>query len=86
MLDTAALGVSGADTVTSTIRFEAERVNGTDGCNQFSGPYKRDGSKLTLGPLASTQMACIGPAQDVAQQVTNCARPRRELRACPARR
>lgn len=34
------------------------RVSGSSGCNRIAGPYRRDGSGLTLGPLASTRMAC----------------------------
>lgn len=36
-------------------------LNGSTGCNQFSGTYTADGAKLaiTLGPM--TQMACAGP-------------------------
>jgi heat shock protein HslJ len=34
------------------------RVSGSGGCNRVSGSYTRDGSKLELGPLISTRMAC----------------------------
>jgi heat shock protein HslJ len=40
-------------------------VSGSGGCNRFTGAYTQDGASLTFGPLASTQMACIGPASDV---------------------
>jgi len=33
-------------------------VSGNATCNNFSGPYKIDGDKITIGPLASTMMAC----------------------------
>jgi heat shock protein HslJ len=33
-------------------------LSGSSGCNRYSGGYSVDGSKLTVGPLASTQMAC----------------------------
>ncbi len=71
LLDTAALGVSGAADVSSWIRFDADRVAGDDGCNQFSGSYEADGSQLTLGPLASTQIGCAGVAEEVARRVTS---------------
>lgn len=71
VLDTAALGVSSARNVSSWIQFDQERVAGNDGCNQFSGPYVRDGSMLTLGPLAATQIGCVGPAEDVARRVAS---------------
>ena len=69
-LDGAALGISGSESVSSWIRFEQGRVTGNDGCNQFSGSYTQEGSQLTLGPLAGTQMACPGAAGAVAQRVT----------------
>jgi heat shock protein HslJ len=47
-----------------TLQFSAteERVGGYGGCNQFSGPYTQNGASLRLGPLASTQRACLEPA------------------------
>jgi heat shock protein HslJ len=38
--------------------FAGGRVNGTGGCNQYSGSYQVDGHKLFIGLLASTQRAC----------------------------
>jgi heat shock protein HslJ len=70
MLDVSALGVSDAGSVSSWIAFERDRVSGNDGCNTFSGTYRAEGSKLTFGPLAGTRMACGGPADDVAREVT----------------
>jgi heat shock protein HslJ len=70
-LDVSALGVRDADSVASWIAFErGDRVSGNDGCNQFSGSYRADGSKLTFGRLASTQMACGSPADEVSRAVT----------------
>lgn len=34
------------------------RVSGRAGCNRFSGPYTQAGRTLTVGPLATTRMAC----------------------------
>lgn len=34
------------------------QVSGNAGCNTYNGPYKLDGTSLTVGPLASTMMAC----------------------------
>ena len=39
-------------------------VAGNAGCNAYNGPYKLDGTKLTVGPLASTQKACEQPIMD----------------------
>lgn len=68
-LDTASLGVAEGESVNSFIRFDRKRVSGSDGCNQLTGDYEADGSKLTFGALAGTQMACIGPADEVARRV-----------------
>ena len=38
--------------------FDNGRVTGSGGCNRLSGSYQRNGSRLKLGPLATTRMAC----------------------------
>jgi heat shock protein HslJ len=44
---------------TLTATFTAEgQVGGDAGCNSYSGPYKLDGTSLTVGPLATTRKAC----------------------------
>lgn len=45
-----------------TASFAGGEVQGSAGCNTFSGRYEIDGAKLTMGPLASTQMFCEEPA------------------------
>jgi heat shock protein HslJ len=40
-------------------------VSGFAGCNTFTGTFTTDGSTLTLGPLATTRMACERPASAV---------------------
>jgi heat shock protein HslJ len=40
-------------------------ISGSGGCNNFNGSYEVDGSAITIGPLASTLMAC---EQDVMDQ------------------
>ncbi len=40
------------------LRFEAERVSGNDGCNNFFGSYTLDEDSLKFGMLGSTRMAC----------------------------
>jgi heat shock protein HslJ len=71
LLDVGALGGAGSEDVTSDLAFDEDGgVSGSDGCNRFSGPYEADGSALRLGPLASTQMACAGAAQKVADRVS----------------
>lgn len=42
-----------------TLRFDAGRASGTDGCNRYSRPYSVQAGTLDFGPGgASTQMAC----------------------------
>lgn len=33
-------------------------LSGFGGCNKFSGRYELDGDRLSIGPIASTKMAC----------------------------
>jgi len=42
-------------------RFEAGRVSGFSGCNNFMGSYAVEDDVLTFGPLAGTMMACAEP-------------------------
>ncbi len=45
-----------------TLTFEDDgTVSGSGGCNTFSGGVTIDGTSLSFGPLASTQMACPDP-------------------------
>ena len=37
-------------------------LSGKAGCNTYSGDYKTNGNQITIGPLASTMMACDQPA------------------------
>jgi heat shock protein HslJ len=46
----------------ATARFEAGKVSGFSGCNQFGGEYTVEADRVTLGPLAGTMMACPEPA------------------------
>jgi heat shock protein HslJ len=71
LLDADSLGVAGAEDVVSWIRFGADgTVTGEDGCNRFTGSYRRNGDALLLSPLAGTRRACTGPAEEVARRVT----------------
>ena len=50
-----------------TLRFEAGRVQGSDGCNRYSAPYTAVDGRLQIGPRgASTLMACPEPASRLA--------------------
>ncbi len=41
-----------------TAQFEAGEIGGSAGCNGYFGSYEAAGDKLTIGPLASTEMYC----------------------------
>jgi heat shock protein HslJ len=56
--------VSPAIGTTLTATFTADMVSGSSGCNTFTGSYTLDGINVTIGPLASTMMACEQPAMD----------------------
>lgn len=47
--------------VAATANFEGGTVSGNGGCNQYTGPYTIGINALTIGPIASTKMACAGP-------------------------
>lgn len=53
------------------IRFSSEnsRVEGFASCNQFSGPYVLEESRVRLsGPAMATQMACVEPELNAQEQ------------------
>ena len=42
-----------------TLSFASGRVQGTDGCNRYSGPYTASGLALVIGPeVVATMMGC----------------------------
>ena len=47
-----------------TLAFEAERLAGYGGCNQYNGSYSIDGEALKIGPVISTKRACLGPGNE----------------------
>ena len=53
---------STADTPPTLAFDEALSVSGFAGCNQYTGAATIEGSSISLGPLATTQMACPGAA------------------------
>jgi len=36
-------------------------LSGSGGCNSYSGPYSTDGDAIEIGPIASTERACLEP-------------------------
>jgi heat shock protein HslJ len=55
----AVVGVIGASSI--TMSFKDGQVSGSAGCNNFHGKYSTEGSKVQLGPLATTRRACEEP-------------------------
>lgn len=55
-------GVAVENESATELRFAANNVSGSAGCNRFSGSFSLAGNKLTTGPLAATKMACKGAA------------------------
>jgi|GEM_PF-706595 len=47
-----------------TAEFEGDRLFGSGGCNRFTGGFETQGNQLSVGPLASTFMACEPPIAD----------------------
>lgn len=60
----AIVGVSSGMRLTAVFAADGT-ISGSGGCNNFTGPYTTDGSNISIGPLASTMMAC---AEAVMQQ------------------
>lgn len=46
------------ETIPVTLNFTADGVNGTAGCNQYSGPFEFSDNTITFGDLITTRMAC----------------------------
>jgi heat shock protein HslJ len=51
-----------------TATFADDKVSGSGGCNTFSGSATTDGSDISIGPLASTMMACTDEAKSTQEQ------------------
>jgi heat shock protein HslJ len=59
------IDVAGWERIAPSVVFKDETVGGSTGCNRFTASYTVDGDSLELGTIASTQMACPPPADDV---------------------
>lgn len=51
--------------VTPTASFAGGSISGNAGCNQYQGLYLVDGSSISIATVATTKMACPGPAGTV---------------------
>ena len=59
------IDVPGWELVAPSATFADARVAGFTGCNRFTAEYAIDGETLRIGPIASTRMACMPPADEV---------------------
>lgn len=54
-----------------TARFDAGRIDGTDGCNRYAAPVRASAGAIEIGPRgASTQMACPPERMKLAEAFT----------------
>lgn len=49
---------------TITATFQGGRVNGSGGCNTYSGSYTLSGQTIAIGPLGTTGLSCAQPVVD----------------------
>jgi heat shock protein HslJ len=54
----------------ATLAFLGGRISGTTGCNRLMGSYSLASDRLDLSGLATTRMACPGPAMAQESRVT----------------
>lgn len=48
-----------------TLAFDAGRMSGHGGCNQYGASYTVEGEQLRPGPVVATKRACIGAGNEV---------------------
>jgi heat shock protein HslJ len=56
----AVVSVTAGTTITAS--FTGKDISGNAGCNDYSGPYKTDDTKIRIGPVTSTLRACASAA------------------------
>jgi heat shock protein HslJ len=62
------LDVGGWEAAPPTATFTGDTVAGFTGCNRYTGGFTVDGDELELGMIASTQIACVPPADAVERE------------------
>jgi heat shock protein HslJ len=63
-----AVSVAGRATVSGsepTLAFDATKVTGSGGCNQFGGEYTFEGGRLTFGEMPMTLIGCEEPISTI---------------------
>mgnify|MGYP000924652453 CR=1 FL=1 len=51
-------GTMAVEGTATELAFAEGRLTGSAGCNRLNAPYRNDSRTLTVGPVASTRMAC----------------------------
>lgn len=51
-----------------TAQFQADKVSGIAGCNNYNSSYQVDGKSLTFSPAATTRKICSEPAGIMEQE------------------
>lgn len=46
---------------TFSLEIHGDRLSGRSGCNRYTGNWRMDGDRMSIGPLASTKMTCHEP-------------------------
>ena len=57
------------DDIDVTIAFADGMVSGYAGCNRFHGSYRLEADEFSMGPIASTRMACDDDAMELERAV-----------------
>ena len=57
------------DDIDVTIAFADGMVSGYAGCNRFHGSYRLEADEFSMGPIASTRMACDDDAMELERTV-----------------
>ena len=52
-----------------TANFDQGRVYGSAGCNTYGASYQITGSRITIGPIAMTEMGCVDPEGIMEQEM-----------------
>ena len=60
--------VAAAPATTVTARFDAGRLTGFGGCNDYETTYTVDGSAMTIGEIAAGSTVCSEPAEVMEQE------------------
>lgn len=63
------------------VQFGDGRVSGHGGCNRFGGSYTQDETRLSIGPLMATRMACAPEVMSAEQEFMDALQAARHVEA-----